>query len=653
MPSPEIKKSHNIAIMLLFFLIIILSIFSFYIFYSFQNKIYPGIYVAEIDLSKKTPTEALYILENKTENLKKGITIFYADKKITLPSHKNENNGTTSFFSFDLKKTITNAYGFGRSDNFLNNFIYFTKALISKEKISPIIEFNKENIQEEIQKNFSFFEYPATNAYFKINPDNQDFTIKAESLGKKINYEEALEKINDNLLNLNNQPIELTTTGDYPKITKENLEKNINIIKETLTAFPASLKYEENIFEIDKTIALDWFDYECLEKQTEYCQTNFNEQKIKDYLTSTIAIKIDKLPKLGDLKIENDKIVLFTAGEDGLETDINTTYNTLINALKNQEKEILITVNKINPQNIKNSFDLGIKELIATGESDFSGSSSNRKKNINTGAEKISGLLIKPGEEFSLIKALGEINGKTGYTQELVIKDGKTIPEYGGGLCQIGTTVFRTATNAGLPITMRKNHSYRVSYYEPAGTDATIYDPLPDFRFINDTKHHILIQNRIIGNKLYFDFYGTKDGRLIEKSDPVIYNIVKPGPTKLIESQDLLVGEKKCIEKAHNGADAYFTYKITYPDGTIKNTKFSSHYVPWSEVCLIGVEKKEETTKVEEVESKNETGTEKTINNEVNQEDKKNQPLESEKEADINNTEELPKESLNNNVVVN
>ena len=165
------------------------------------------------------------------------------------------------------------------------------------------------------------------------------------------------------------------------------------------------------------------------------------------------------------------------------------------------------------------------------------------------------------------------------------------MPEFGGGLCQVGTTMFRAVIACGLPVTMRRNHSYRVVYYEPAGTDATIYDPWPDFRFINDLPTYILIQAKISGDTLSFEFWGTKDGRLVETTKSTIYNIVKPEPTKVIETLDLKPGEKKCTEHAHNGADAYFDYKVTYADDTVKEKRFSSHYVPWQEVCLLGVEK--------------------------------------------------------------
>jgi vancomycin resistance protein YoaR len=76
---------------------------------------------------------------------------------------------------------------------------------------------------------------------------------------------------------------------------------------------------------------------------------------------------------------------------------------------------------------------------------------------------------------------------------ELVIKKEGTVPEFGGGLCQVSSTAFRAAMNGGLPITQRRNHAYAVQYYAPQGTDATIYPGVVDLKFINDTPGDILI----------------------------------------------------------------------------------------------------------------------------------------------------------------
>jgi vancomycin resistance protein YoaR len=287
----------------------------------------------------------------------------------------------------------------------------------------------------------------------------------------------------------------------------------------------------------------------------------------------------------------NGRVSAFQSSKDGQIIDQDASLNSIeTNLIEQKKNEIELTVKKmVSDASATTTDNLGITQILGTGHSNFSGSPKNRRQNIKNGAKNLSGLLIKPGETFSVVSNLGSIDAAGGYLPELVIKGNKTTPEYGGGLCQVGTTMFRAALDSGLPIVERRNHSYRVGYYEPAGTDATVYDPSPDLKFLNDTGNYILIQSRITGNDIYFDFWGTSDGRVATRTYPTIYNIVKPKPAKTIETTTLKPGEKKCTEKAHNGADAFFDYTVTYANGDVKKKKFSSHYVPWQEVCLIGV----------------------------------------------------------------
>lgn len=234
---------------------------------------------------------------------------------------------------------------------------------------------------------------------------------------------------------------------------------------------------------------------------------------------------------------------------------------------------------------------LGIRELIGKGDSDFSGSPTNRRKNIALGAERLHAVIIPPGGVFSTMSTLGPITGEAGWLPELVIKGNQTIPEFGGGLCQIGTTAFRAALQSGLPIVERRNHSYRVRYYEPAGTDATLYDPAPDFKFKNDSAHHLLITKDLKQDTVSFLYWGTRDGRVASTTTPTVTNIIQPPPKKLIETTDLKPGEVKCTESAHAGATASFNYSVQYADGRQATSTFRSVYRPWQAVCLVGVEK--------------------------------------------------------------
>jgi hypothetical protein len=142
---------------------------------------------------------------------------------------------------------------------------------------------------------------------------------------------------------------------------------------------------------------------------------------------------------------------------------------------------------------------------------------------------------------------------------------------------------------SGLPITQRQNHSYRVVYYEPAGTDATIYDPAPDFRFVNDTGSDVVVITQVLPkSKLRFEFWGTRDGRVQKQSAVKLWDVTVPPEPKLIETSSLTDGKKKCFESAHNGAKTSFTYTITYPDGQVKAKTFTSFYKPWQQQCLVG-----------------------------------------------------------------
>ena len=184
--------------------------------------------------------------------------------------------------------------------------------------------------------------------------------------------------------------------------------------------------------------------------------------------------------------------------------------------------------------------DLGIKELIAVGKSDFSGSSAARINNVRVGASKYNGVIIMPGEEFSFNAHLGPVDAEHGFKPELVIKPEGATPEFGGGLCQVSTTAFRAAFFGGLPITARRNHSYAVHYYEwidenrprAVGLDATIYSPSQDMKFINDTAGAILIWTKIEGKRLHFEFYGTPDGRQVTVDGPHPYDQRSSGAVK-------------------------------------------------------------------------------------------------------------------------
>jgi vancomycin resistance protein YoaR len=257
-------------------------------------------------------------------------------------------------------------------------------------------------------------------------------------------------------------------------------------------------------------------------------------------------------------KLENNRVSAFTPPRIGQRLNLYTSTKAILDALEQNQKTVTVTVREIEPKTkLSELNNLGINELIGIGTSTFNGSPKNRRTNIAVGITKVSGIVLKPGEEFSFNKYLGPVEAEYGFVPELVIKRSGTVPELGGGLCQVSSTTFRAAMNAGLPITQRRNHSYAVQYYAPQGTDATIYPGVIDLKFMNDTKGHLLIW-AYLKNKdtLVYEIYGTKDNRKIIIDKPIQY------------------------DKKTNGAMKATWSRIVTKDGIEKKDVFNSTYLP-------------------------------------------------------------------------
>jgi vancomycin resistance protein YoaR len=285
---------------------------------------------------------------------------------------------------------------------------------------------------------------------------------------------------------------------------------------------------------------------------------SLDEDLMAKYITD-LARTANKDSEDAKFKIEDGKVSTFSLDKKGIKLNEEKSLETLVKYFKegNISETLVLPYEEIKPQvNIDSVDNMGITDLIGEGRSNFRGSPKNRIFNIKVATSRYDGVLIQPGEEFSFVHVLGEVDGEHGYLPELVIKKDKTEPEFGGGICQVSTTAFRAAINSGLEITARRNHAYPVAYYNPQGMDATVYVPRPDLKFKNDTPNYILIQTKIEGTELIFDFYGTSDGRQVEVIGP------------------------KVIEKNPDGSmKTTFTQKVSDKDGKlIREDIFNSSY---------------------------------------------------------------------------
>ncbi|MEX1997840.1 MAG: VanW family protein [Candidatus Andersenbacteria bacterium] len=264
---------------------------------------------------------------------------------------------------------------------------------------------------------------------------------------------------------------------------------------------------------------------------------------LREYLMTTIAPEINQEPQNARFERgENGRVAQFAVAAQGQTLDLTHTVANITTHVAAQQISVPLAVSVVQPT-VSTAADieaLGIGTLLARGETDFVGSPRNRVHNITVGTARYHGLLIPPAAEFSFNEYLGPVDGLHGFKPELVIKKNVTTPEFGGGLCQVSTTAFRAAIYAGMEITARRNHAYAVSYYGTPGFDATIYPPYTDLRFTNNTPGYILIQARVEGTKVAFDFWGTQDNRTVEVVGPNPYDRQPNGAVKATLTQKVI-----------------------------------------------------------------------------------------------------------------
>ncbi len=598
------KVHKNLALIIilsaLFVLLIILGALYLNWQNNYNNKVYPGVKIGKINLEKLTFSQAEELIKAQTEKIQEdGFKIKNGEKIINISTEifSFDSDLSAPTLSFNYLETAQAAYGEKTDRTFIKYLLSILK-LSGSTNIKMGYDLDENKLKDLLNSSLGELNIESSNAYFVFDKNSQ-IKIIPEKLGKEINYDQAITDLKNNLDNLSDSIINIKTKTKYPEIAAKDLSGLAAEAKTKIGTENLILTFQEDTNNATSSENLSWtikpdklITWLSVSKLNGNYTLSLENEKIKQYLTLNVIDKVNREAVLPRFEIKNNKVSSWQEGGRGRHLDLDENAQQINEKFIKNERTIFLTTKETGEIDSSLTNELNINEVIGTGYSDFSGSPSNRIKNIQVGAAAAQGLLIKPGEEFSLVKVLGDVSKETGYFPELVIKGDKTVPEYGGGLCQIGTTLFRAALASGLPITSRQNHSYRVSYYEPAGTDAAVYIPNPDVRFINDTGNYILIQVRIVKTKIYFDFWGTKDGRIATTTTPVIYNITKPAPTKLVETSDLALGVKKCTEHAHNGADAYFDYKVTYSNIATTTPplerRFKSHYVPWQEVCLIG-----------------------------------------------------------------
>ena len=577
----------------------------------FEGRLAPNIYVGPLSIGGLDPESAQEEVRTYLDNLLlNGIEVSTGSETNTIPLSSfgiTDTDASYDYISFQVDEMIEMAQTVYRNKNAILDSLTLVIANIQKTQIPLGFTINEIALEKNLRETFTQNETQAKNARFAFSFADDAWTVETRPAqpGKVFRMDQFFSELETQFTSLEIQPIELVLEYQEPEIREASLAPLMPLALSLIQSAPYTLVYEPNRFTYHETVMQPEILASAIEPnlQGNTVTLTLSEDALLDFY-DRFANRIEREAIDAQFQITEGRVSYFVPAREGVSLNREEISKQIIAGWENQENRIAVVVDIIKP-NVTTSDvnELGIVEVLGVGTSDYSGSPGNRIKNIKNGVNLLNGILIKPDEEFSLINALKPFELNNGYLPELVIKGDKIIPEIAGGLCQIGTTTFRAAMNAGLDITMRQNHSLVVSYYnDPSngnpGTDATLYDPAPYFRFINNTGNTLLFQAELDTDKseLLFTFWGKSDGRVGSYVPPTVTRWIPVGETKYIESEDLEPGEEQC-QGAHIGADTEFIYTVENPDGTKDETTYTSHYRPLPRICLVGVEKKADDEK--------------------------------------------------------
>lgn len=561
----------------------------------YKELFLPGVTIADMSVGGKTYDEVFRVFKERAERLQEhGISVVFegstAHPEVNIPpsSAGLSPDIVVEYFSInDWENDLRDAYAWGREGSIFQKFFKQVSLIFRSKNFFFSADVHEEALNSLLDREFRILLKPSAPAQFVFNGNR--LTISKEKAGEFIDKKEVISALAQKLATLDDDKISFLAETKEPTVTVSMLEPFSYMAKDIAEHSSITLRYGGHKWKIGGSKLVGWLTIR------DGRDLGVDGQKFEDYIAKNVAGFIDNPPRNSRFKVEKGKLVEILSGKSGNAVNIGQAIGQLEKIISDIQlgakagvADIQIETMEVEPRVTRETIDrYGIQNLVGEISTSFKGSTADREHNIKIGVSTITGLLIAPGEEFSTVNAIGRVTEAEGYVKELVIKEDRTTKEFGGGLCQVATSLFRLALNAGLPITERVNHKFVVNYYGP-GLDATIYGPHPDFRFINDTGNYLLLQGRVENGKVILELYGQKDGRWAEVSKPVLSDKIPAPKTKYILSEDLLVGQSKCFESPHEGMTANVLYTVNYPDGTVKTKNFRSVYQPWQEVCLIG-----------------------------------------------------------------
>lgn len=390
--------------------------------------------------------------------------------------------------------------------------------------------------------------------------------------GVALNTDDAVEKISDEW-SIDGSAIELPAEVKKPQIAEKDLQTFYD------DQVKALLKDDVTLDSGDKKATVSASD---IASAASYAPKDGKPAIVLDdkklYKSATKGTDLSSTAKDAKITLKDGKPSI-TESANGISLETDGLGAKVLAATTAANRTATVKMTETEPDfTTADAKKLGIKEPIVDFSTPYPASDKVRTKNLKAGSARVTGVIVKPGEQFSLLDTLGPITEANGYFTSGVVENGFSSEAVGGGLSQISTQMYNVGFLAGYDDITHKPHSRWFDRY-PAGREATLWEGQVDMIWKNNTKYGVMVQAWVDDDAVHTRLWSTKYWKVTQKTSDK-YNKTNP-ETKYNSAE-------KCVSES--GGQKGFTIDVTrYRESIDGSDKLPADkktwtYSPWNKI---------------------------------------------------------------------
>lgn len=558
------------------------------------NRVHYGVAADAYKLGGKSKSEAQTYLDGQ---------IKASEKNSVVVTHEKSNwkiSPADVGLSFDTEAIVESAYSVGRKGSFWDNAKTRVSLYFKRQTVALRPSLNSEKTDRLYSTIQAVTDAPPKDSTVELV--DGAFKITEGHEGKLLNVPQLTNDISKALLD-GTETIVAPVQRENMGITKAEAQQAIDEAM-ALSNAEVEVKFEDKSQKFAQKDLIKLFSFgrsDVLEDSSasanfkpakmdgqEYLIPYIASSKVEKTILSKIGTDIGKAPINARFSVSGGSVSIIPS-QEGTGADPNALALDLIKVLESKDvpKSVSINTHAVQPEiTTEKAKGMGINSRISSYTTTFPSGNKPRVANIKLLARSLDGKLIAPGATFSFNETVGQRTAEKGYKEAGAIVNGEIVPQLGGGICQVNTTLFNTVLLSGMPITQRRNHSYYISSY-PVGRDATVSWGGPDFKFVNKSDTWVMLASSVTNGSVTMSVYGTDPGYEI-KLKTSDWLTTRDYPVKEIPDPKLKVGTKVVETSGIKGGKVVLTRTVLKDGKVVDTSTYTSNYAPRAQVVRVG-----------------------------------------------------------------